>query len=219
MLRSKAVSIPTNTATMAASSLDDSIQITSKVGEVSLARQRRKRTTRKSGTRSLNHTELQDGNKKSLSLTQSLSESLTASTQPTAAAINSTINDSLTTTTGTARQRRSQRKRESLHNRVTATVEQTVTTPQHELEDSTAGVANLLERNLDQTDGGEVTGERQEPEDEVIINHSTESPNHHMSEEHQEEGPNPAGSGTLINGETTTCTINYCIARNFCGLA
>lgn len=185
---------------MAASSLDGSFQTTSKAGDVSLARQRRRRTTRRSGTKSLNQTEPQNGDTRSLSLTQS-SESLTtrAAQPPTP------VSGSLTTTTGTARQRRSQRKRESLRKTVTASVEQPVLTSQHELEDSTAGVASLLERNLDQTDGGEARGQSQDPEarDEVIVNHSAESPSHHMSEEHREEGDqNQPESGPPINGET-----------------
>ena len=178
---------------MAASSLEGSFQTTSKAEDVSLARQRRRRTTRRSGTRSLSQTEPQDDDTRSLSLTQS-SESLTTSVHPP-----TPVTSSLTTTTGTARQRRSQRKRESLCKTITASIERPVLTSQHELEDSTAGVANLLERNLDQTNGGEATRQRQDPEarGEVIVNHSTESPNHRTNEEHQEEEPEIAHN----NGE------------------
>ena len=183
--------------TMAASSLDDSFQTSSKAGDVSLARQRRRRTTRRSETRILSQTAPQDGDIRSLSPTQS-SESQTASVQPP-----TPVSSSLTTTTGTARQRRSQRKRESLRKTITANIEQSVLTSQCELEDSTAGVANLLERNLDQTDRGEATRQRQDPEaqDEVIVNHSAESPNNHPSEEHKEESQNQPESGPFINGE------------------
>ena len=192
---------------MAATSLDGSLQTTSKAGDVSLARQRRRRTTRKSGTRSLNQTEAQNGDTRSLSLSQS-SDSLlaTPSAQPPTP---SPVSGSLATTTGTARQRRSQRKRESLRKTVTASVEpQPVLTTQHELEDSTAGVASLLERNLDQTDGGnEARGQSQGPvaQGEVIANHSAESPNHHTSEEHRElEDQDQPESGPPVNGETAS---------------
>ena len=171
---------------MAASSLDGSFQTTSKAGDVSLARQRRRRTTRRSGTSSLNQTEPQNGD-------------TTRSAQPP-----TPVSGSLTTTTGTARQRRSQRKRESLRKTVTASVEQPVLTSQHELEDSTVGVASLLERNLDQTDRGEARGQSQDQEaqGEVIVNHSAESPNYHTSEEHRkEDGQNQPESGPPINGE------------------
>ena len=186
---------------MAASSLDGSFQTTSKAGDVSLARQRRRRTTRRPGTKSLSQTEPQNGDTRSMSLTQSSESLTTPSAQPP-----TPVNGSLTTTTtGTARQRRSQRKRESLRKTVTAIIEpQTVLqTSQHELEDSTAGVASLLERNLDQTDdgGGETTEQIQNPEaqGEVIVNHSTESPNRHTSEEQDQNQPE---SGPTINGET-----------------
>ena len=184
---------------MAASSLDGSFQTTSKAGDVSLARQRRRRTTRRPGTKSLSQTEPQNGDTRSMSLTQSSESLTTPSAQPP-----TPVNGSLTTT-GTARQRRSQRKRESLKKTVTAIIEpQTVLqTSQHELEDSTAGVASLLERNLDQTDdgGGEATEQIQNPEaqGEVIVNHSTESPNRHTSEEQDQNQPE---SGPTINGET-----------------
>ena len=186
---------------MAASSLDGSFQTTSKAGDVSLARQRRRRTTRRPGTKSLSQTEPQNGDTRSMSLTQSSESLTTPSAQPP-----TPVNGSLTTTTtGTARQRRSQRKRESLRKTVTAIIEpQTVLqTSQHELEDSTAGVASLLERNLDQTDDGrgEATEQIQNPEaqGEVIVNHSTESPNRHTSEEQDQNQPK---SGPTINGET-----------------
>ena len=189
---------------MAAASLDGSFQTTSKAGDVSLARQRRRRTTRRSGTRGLNQTEPQNGDTRSLSLSQSSDSLLAApSAQPPTP---SPVSGSLSSTTGTARQRRSQRKRESLRKTVTASVEpQPVLTTQHELEDSTAGVASLLERNLDQTDGGgEVRKQSQGPvaQGEVIVNHSVESPNH-TSEEHQEpEDQNQPENGPPVNGET-----------------
>ena len=184
---------------MAASSLDGSFQTTSKAGDVSLARQRRRRTTRRPGTKSLSQTEPQNGDTRSMSLTQSSESLTTPSAQPP-----TPVNGSLTTT-GTARQRRSQRKRESLRKTVTTIIEpQTVLqTSQHELEDSTAGVASLLERNLDQTDdgGGEATEQSQNPEaqGEVIVNHCTESPNRHTSEEQNQNQPE---SGPTVNGET-----------------
>lgn len=188
---------------MAATSLDGSFQTTSKAGDVSLARQRRRRTTRRTGTRDLNQTEPQNSDTRSLSQS---SDSLlaTPSAQPPTP---SPVSGSLSSTTGTARQRRSQRKRESLRKAVTASREpQPVLTTQHELEDSTTGVASLLERNLDQTDGGdEVREQSQGPvsQGEVIVNHSTESPNHHTSEEHQEpEDQNQSESGPPVNGET-----------------
>ena len=190
---------------MAATSLDGSFQTTSKAGDVSLARQRRRRTTRRSGTRDLNQTEPQNGDTRSLSLSQSSDSLLTTpSAQPPTP---SPVSSSLSSTTGTARQRRSQRKRETLRKTVTASREpQPVPTTQHELEDSTAGVASLLERNLDQTDGGEEVREQSQgpvAEGEVIANHSTESPNHHTSEEYQEpEDQNQPESGPPVNGET-----------------
>ena len=197
---SKSISIATSQTTMAASSLDGSFQTTSKAGDVSLARQRRRKTTRRSGTRSLDQTEPQNGDTRSPSLTQSSESLTTPSAQPP-----TPVSGSLTTTIGTARQRRSQRKRESLRKTVTASVEQPVLTSQHELEDSTAGVASLLERNLDQTDGSDARGQSQDQEaqGEAIVNHSGESPNHHTSEEHREEDDqNQPESGPLNNGET-----------------
>ncbi len=210
--RSKSVSIATTQTTMAATSLDGSFQTTSKAGDVSLARQRRRRTTKRSGNRSLNQTEPQNGDARSLSLSQSSGSMLlaTPSAQPP-----TPVSGSLSATTGTARQRRSQRKRESLHKTVTASVEpQPVLTTQHELEDSTAGVASLLERNLDQTDGGgEARGQGRGPESqgevspesqgEVIVNHSTESADHRTSEEYREQDhQHQSESSPPINGET-----------------
>jgi hypothetical protein len=190
--RSKSVSIATIQTTMAATSLDGSFQTTPKAGDVSLARQRRRRTTKRSENRSLNQTEPQNG---------PVSLLATPSAHPP-----TPVSGSLSATTGTARQRRSRRKRETLRKTVTASVEpQPVLTTQHELEDSTAGVASLLERNLDQTDGGgEARGQGRgtEAQDEMIVNHSTESPDHRMSEEHQEDHQHQSESGPLINGET-----------------
>lgn len=196
---------------MAQSALDGSIQRSSKAGDVSLARQRRRRTIKRSETRNLSQNESQNGDTRSLSLTQS-SESLATSTQPP-----DMINDddnSLSTTTisrpGTARQRRTQRKRESLHKREIANIkpEETVLTPHHKLEDSTAGVARILEKNLDQVDRGDKIGKDQVPQGEVIVNHSTESPDHHTNEEHTElEGPIQTESDPSVNGEAVP--VNY----------
>ena len=187
---------------MAASSLGQSIQMaTSKAGDISIARQRRRRSTRKSGTKSLNHTRLLSGD---ASKTQETSES-----QPSIHSIAVTDNDSESVSlTGTARQRRSQRKRESLRR---TTTEQD--TPQPELEDSTAGVANLLEKNLDQGDREEMTGQRQHLNETVIVNHCTESPTHRASDQGtlatredgfqqvQEQGDPPNGEAVITDAE------------------
>lgn len=157
---------------MATPSLNESIQTTSKKGDISFARQRRRRTTRNSGTKSLNHTELQNGYTRPPTLTESLPDTLL---QTPTAAVNS--NGDTVGTTGTARQRRTQRKRDSVRNRIVTPS----FTPQPELEDSTAGVASLLEKKLNQTE--KVTGPSQDVNDDgVIANPRTESPNHSPSE-------------------------------------
>lgn len=160
---------------MATSSLDDSIQTTSKARDVSLARQRRRRTTKRSGRNSLNHADLRNGDDtSSMPLTQA-SDTLGASLQPT---MTNNDSDSISST-GTARQRRTRKKRESVRRRVVATVDQADITPrQPDLEDSTAGVASLLERNLDQTNGSGTPGLGRNPDGEVIFNPGAELLNH-----------------------------------------
>ena len=200
---------------MASPSLEDNIQTTSKAGDVSLARQRRRRTTRKSLSKSLNHTELQNGDKNSIPLTQQQSESRGDPLQPTQTL--STDNGERTTSSGgSARERRTQRKRESVHRGVAATIEQTDFTPhvqQPELEDSTAGVASLLERNLDQTSGTETPEQQRDPGGEVIASSSSgiQSPNRLTTEaEHiyqRNVGENQQGD-PLVNGEAPTYKIS-----------
>lgn len=190
---------------MASPSLDDSVQTASKMQDVSLARQRRRKTTRKSLTKSLNHAELQNGDRNSIPLTQ-LSESLGDSLQPTLTLSTDNGKSTATSSTGAARQRRTQRKRESVRRRVVGTIEQTDFTPQseHELEDSTAGVANLLERNLDQASGTETPQQQRDPDGEVIANPDVHSPNRQTTEAvHTYQQDNQQGD-PLINGEAST---------------
>ena len=192
---------------MATSSLDDSVQATSKAGDVSIARQRRRRTTRKSGTKTLNHTELQNGGTKSITPTQSSENLLSDSVQTPTRTVND--NGGSVDSSGTARQRRTQRKRESIRSKVVTSSERTVAsfTPHPELEDSTAGVASLLEKNLNQTDELRIERVRQDANDEVIVNPTTASPIHQISEAEPgsqlSQEVNEQGD-PLINGETRT---------------
>lgn len=193
---------------MASPSLEDSIQTTSKAGDVSLARQRRRRTTRKSLSKSLNHTELQNGDKNSIPLTQQ-SESLGDAVQPTLT-LSPDNGKSTTSSARAARQRRTQRKRDSVRRGVVATIEQTDFTPpvqQPELEDSTAGVASLLERNLDQTSGTEAPEQQIDPSVEAIASSGIQSSNRQITEaEHNHQrnaGENQQGD-PLVNGEAPT---------------
>ena len=179
-------------ATMATLTLEDGIQTTSKAGDVSLARQRRRRTTKKSGTKSLNQAELQNGDTTSMSLTLS-SENLLNDDSNQLSEPSTPLKDAKASTlsTGTARQRRTRRKRDTVRSKakdLSTGQKASEQQPQPELEDSTAGVASLLEKNLNQADEADSSKQRGSVDDEVIGNASTESPNHPLTQQSDEQG-------------------------------
>ena len=184
---------------MATLSEKDGVQMTSKAGDVSLARQRRRRTTRKSGTKSLNIAESHNSDTDSMSLTLSTDNLLNDGTKQHPE-LSTPLKDTKASTisNGTARQRRTRSKRESVRVKAEALGAGPPTpTPQHELEDSTAGVASLLEKKLDET---EVRGRERNADEEVIVNPSTEPPSSSQPSEenaepidahNEEEHPHP----------------------------
>ena len=183
---------------MASLSEEDGIQTTSKAGDVSLARQRRRRTTRKSETKSLNLAEAHNSDTASMSLTLSTENLLNDDTRQHPELSTPLKNTKASTiSNGTARQRRTRRKRESVRVKAEplSAGPQTPTT-QHELEDSTAGVASLLEKKLDEVDGTEAVGQRGSTNEEVIVNASTDPTNEENTQPsdahiNEEEHPHP----------------------------